>query len=134
AGGDPARDQPGARAEAVRRVLRVDPALDGAAAMDDLLLTERQRLARRHADLLPDQVDAGHQFRYRVLHLNACVHLDEEEVVLLVEQELARPGVVVAGGPAHLHRRLADGPPHALREVWGGRLLHQLLMPALERT
>ena len=45
------------------------------------------------------QVDAGDQFRDRVLDLDAGVDLDEVEAVSLVHQELAGAGVLVAGRP-----------------------------------
>ncbi len=56
----------------------------------DVLLRKRQRLARGHADLRLDQVDAGHHLGDRVLDLDPGVHLDEVEVVVLVDDELDR--------------------------------------------
>ena len=58
---------------------------------------KRQLLAGGDADLLAHQVDAGDQFGHRMLDLDAGVDLDEVEVVVLVDQELAGAGVVVAG-------------------------------------
>jgi len=78
--------------------------------------------------------DASHQFRHRMLDLNASIYLDEVEFVVLVEQELAGAGVVVAGRLHHLHRRGADCCPHILRQVRRRRFLDEFLMPSLERT
>ena len=85
AGRLPARDQAGRRAEVGGGVLGVDAALDGAAAVHDVLLREAQLLAGGDADLLAHQVDAGDQFRDRMLDLDAGVDLDEVEVVVLVD-------------------------------------------------
>ena len=54
-----------------------------------------------------DEVDAGHQLRHRMLDLDAGVDLDEVEIVLLVDEELAGAGVVVAGRLDQAHGRLA---------------------------
>ncbi len=130
----PRRDHPGARAEVGVHVLGVHPHLDRRPAVDDVLLLERQLLPRRHADLLADQVYAGHQFRHRVLDLDAGVHLDEVELVVAVHEELARPGRVVPGRLRQPHRTLAHGDAHRVRQVRRRRLLHQLLVAALERA
>ena len=56
----------------------------------------------RDADLALHQIDAGHEFRHRMLHLNARVDFDEVEIAVLVHQELDRARVGVAdarGGP-----------------------------------
>ena len=59
---------------------------------------ERQRLAGGDPDLLLDQVDPGDHLGDGVLDLDPGVDLDEVEVVVGVDQELAGPGVDVAGG------------------------------------
>ena len=63
----------------------------------DVVLGERQRLARGDPDLLGDEVDARHQLGDGVLDLQAGVHLEEEELAVLVE-ELDGAGVEVAAG------------------------------------
>ena len=50
------------------------------------------------------QVDAGDQLGHRMLHLDARVHLDEVELVVLVE-ELERAGAAVADRLAGLDAR-----------------------------
>ena len=112
-GGCQRRDRPGtgrkslAGSSALMRHSMARPALD------DVLLREPQLLAGRDADLLADQVDAGDQLRDRVLDLDAGVDLDEVEVVVLVHEELAGAGVVVAGlpWPAGPRRRRCPGGP-----------------------
>ena len=83
---------------------------------DDVVLGERQRQARGHPDLLGDQVDARHHLGDRVLDLEAGVHLEEEELAVLVE-ELDGAGVVVAGGDGDLDGGLA----HLLADLGGER-------------
>ena len=46
------------------------------------------------ADLLDDEIEPGDHLGHRVLHLQARVHLDEEELAVLVE-ELDRAGAAV---------------------------------------
>ena len=68
----------------------------------------RQRLARRDEQLRLDDVDAGHEFGDRMLDLHAGVHLDEVELVVLIE-ELERAGVAVADFAAGPGAALAHG-------------------------
>ena len=51
-----------------------------------VVLGERQRLAGRDPDLLGDEVEPGHHLGDRVLDLEPGVHLEEEEVAVLVEE------------------------------------------------
>ena len=69
-------------------VLGVDPHLDGVATAlgEDLVLRHRQGLAGRHADLPLDEVDAGDRLGHRVLDLQAGVHLEEEELAILIDE------------------------------------------------
>ena len=57
-----------------------------------------QRLARRDAELLPDDIHAGHHLGDAVLNLESRVHLEEPEVPVRVVEELAGRGVAQAGG------------------------------------
>ena len=52
----------------------------------DVVLCVGKVAACRHAQLLLHQVEAGDGLRHRVLHLEARVHLDEEELAILVEE------------------------------------------------
>ena len=97
-------------------------------------LGERKRLALRHPELQPHEVDPGHGLGDGMLDLNARVHLQEIELSLLVEQEFdgARPDIAdrlggADGGCAHAHSKF-------LRDRRGGRFLDDLLMAALDRA
>ena len=93
-------------------ILGVDPAFDRVAAPHDVALPEAQLLAGGDADLLLHDVDAGDHLGHRVLDLDARVHLDEEELVVLV-QELERAGAAVADLAARLGAALADARQRA---------------------
>ena len=71
---------------------------------------KRQPLSRRDPQLLRDEVDAGDQLRDGMLDLEPRVDLEEVEAPRLVEQELRRAGVPIAGRPRHLDRRRATAP------------------------
>ena len=68
--------------ETSRGILRIDPALDRVPCPADVLLPERERLARGDEDLLADEVNPRHDLSDRVLDLDACVHLEEEVLAL----------------------------------------------------
>ena len=59
----------------------------------DVLLRVRERLARRHKDLLPDQIDPRDELRDRVLDLDPRVHLQEPVVAVPIEQALDVPAL-----------------------------------------
>src|SRR5256714_2014144 len=120
--------------EILRRVLRVDAHLDGGAALRDLVLRERQRLAGRHAQLGGPQIEARDLFRDRMLHLQPRVHLEKVEAALRVLQELERARIDVPDG-ARARDRGVHQPALGLRlEVRRRRLLHELLMTPLDRA
>ncbi len=88
-----------------------------------------------HQDLAAYEVDAGHHFSDRVLHLDARVHFDEEVLVAIhVEQELDRPGAAIVDGAAEGGGRFADLPAECLGQVDARRDLHHLLVAALHRA
>ena len=89
---------------------------------------------RRHEELGADEVDAGDHLRNAVLDLQARVHLDEVEALVLVDEELdrARPDV------PHFGREPDGCRGHrvARRRVKprGGRFLYELLPASLQRA
>ncbi len=97
------------------RVLGVPAHLDGVPVGAHVVLVDPQRLAGGDPQLQRDEVEAGDELGDRVLDLQAGVHLEEEEgrfgVVEggAVEQELDRPGALVADGrgPRRRPRRRA---------------------------
>ena len=96
----------------------------------DLLLGHRERLAGGDAHLLAHQVDAGHGLRDGVLHLDAGVHLEEEEL-LARDEVLQGAGAGVADGRGGRDRRLAHAAAQVVRDDGARGLLDQLLVAAL---
>ncbi len=112
------------------RVLGVDADLDRVPEAPDVLLAQPERLPGCDPDLPGDEVEAGHQLRDGVLHLEPRVHLEEVELPVL-EQELDGAGVLVAARPGDPHRRLAHGLTDVVGEVGGRALLDELLVAPL---
>ncbi len=132
-----AKQGPGLRQETARRILGVDTTLDGVAALRQILLAPRQRLAGGDRELGLDQVDADDRFGDRVLDLEPGVDLEEVEpgvVALAFQQELDRAGVLVAGRGGGGHRGGAHPRPQRRRERRARRFLDHLLMTALGRA
>ncbi len=122
------------RQETGRRILGVDPALDGVATQRDLILGKGQALARRDGKLQLDEVQSGHQFGHRVLDLQAGIHLQEAEVPGGIEQEFDRPGPDIADRPRRRDRRRAEPRPQSHIHGGRGRFLDDLLVATLDRA
>ena len=112
------------------RVLRVQPHLD---CMASKLWQRRQRAAFGELELGGDEVEPGDELRDRVLHLDATVELQEEELAA-VEDELGGAGAAVRDCPGERDRRLAHRRAQHLVERRRGRLLQHLLVAALHRA
>ena len=97
------------------RILRVEPRLDGVALepCNSLL----QRFACGDAELLADDVDAGHELGHRMLDLDSAVQLEEVEVPP-VQHELDGACAPVADRASERDRRLAH--PASQLAVEGG--------------
>ncbi len=130
-------DAAGRGQEIVLRILRVDARLDRRAAPDDVLLPERQGLARGHPELPLDEVEAGHRLRDGMLDLEPRVHLEEVEVPQgpgRVGDELDRSRPLVARGERRVGRRLRHGRAGLLRQAGRRALLDHLLVAPLQRA
>src|SRR5262249_28739081 len=75
----------GRRAEG-NRVFGVDAALNRMAVEFHVALLDCKAAASRDANLLEDQVNIGDHLSYRMLDLDACVHLDEVEFAFFIEK------------------------------------------------
>ena len=134
-------DAPVIGREIVGRILRGHPRLHGVPHARHVLLLGQlhhftvQFAALRHLNLRPHEVDTGHHFRDRVLHLNARVHLDEVPLLgIHVVQELHRTGVVVPNVLGQLHGRGAQLAAHRFIQRHTGGNFHHLLVAALHRA
>jgi hypothetical protein len=128
----PPGDATGRRREG-RRVLGIDPALEGVAAAGDLRLREPQRLSPGDTDALGHDVDPCRHLGHGMLDLDPRVHLDEEERVVL-DQELERADALVADPSTGLGAAGADIGHDIVGEAGRRRLLQDLLVTALERA
>ena len=70
-----------------------------------------------------------------MLDLQAGVHLDEVEGAVVLDQELHRASAGIADGAREPYgRRFAHFRPQRIGQAGGGRLLDDLLVPALDRA
>jgi hypothetical protein len=90
--------------------------------------------ARGDAELLAHQVDARDLLGDRVLDLEARVHLEEGDRAVLRHEELARAGADVADLPEDRLGRGVELRVLLVGEERRGRLLHELLVAALQRA
>jgi hypothetical protein len=135
--GDPSE----VRNELVLRILGRHAALHREPAGVDLLLRRDpdRRVVHRQAlgdqDLRPDEVDAGHHLRDRVLDLDARIDLDEVELLLVdVDQELDGRGVHELRLRDERDRGLAERLAEQRVEIRRGGDLDDLLMAPLHRA
>ncbi len=123
--------------EAVGRVLGRDPALQRRTPQHDLVLRQPQ-LGQGRAGGDPhlrlDEVDIGDLLGHGVLDLDAGVHLDEDPIALVVEQELDRPGTRVVDRLGELDRIGAHPVTDVGIEAGRRGQLDDLLVPALDRA
>ncbi len=115
------------------RVLGVEAGLDGVAGEPGRGGGFRDGLAGGHPQLLADQVDPGDLLGHGVLHLEAGVDLEEEELAgVVVHQELDGAGGAVADGPGQLQGGVAHGAAEVGIDHGRRRLLEHLLVAALD--
>ena len=99
-----------------------------------IALRDAEQLARGRADHRLHDVDAGDRLGDRVLDLHARVHLEEVEVIVAVDQELAGAGAHVVHGASRRDRRSAHPLAQLVRDAVARRLLDHLLVTALDRA
>src|SRR5439155_11436692 len=124
-------DGAGGRQESVRRILASDAALDGPSARRKVFLSEGEPLAAGDAQLPLDQINTGDELRDRMLDLDPRVHLEEVEVSVRIQQELARTGVHVACGLCGGNRRGTHSRAQLRGDRDAGCLLDHLLVSTL---
>eukprot|EP00754_Rhynchopus_humris_P039735 Rhum_TRINITY_DN22840_c0_g1::Rhum_TRINITY_DN22840_c0_g1_i1::g.176253::m.176253 len=122
------------RGVVARGVLGVHTALGGPAVDLDVLLAHRQVQALGRAEHLVHQVQARDLLRHRVLDLQTRVHLEEVEVLVLVDKHLNRAGRVVVDRARERHSLLTHRGTRVRVDEGRGCLLDDLLVPALDRA
>ena len=93
-----------------------------------------QRSTGRQAELLRDDVEAGHQLRDAVLDLEPGVDLEEPGRAVRPAEELGGGRVLETGGGRDPDRAVVQIAPLVGRQAGRRRLLDQLLVAALERA
>ena len=91
-------------------------------------------LPSRDANLFLHNVDARTHFRDGMLHLDACVHLQEVKIQVLIDQELHRSSIAIANGFAQLDSSFAHLLAFLLGQRRRRRFLNNFLITALNST
>ena len=120
--------------EIAERILGVDAQFHRPAGQRDVLLRDRELLAGGDADHLLDEIDAGDEFGDGMFDLQARVHLQEVEALVLAGDEFDRAGGIVVHGFRQRDRLLAHLAAGGLVEQRRRRFLDDLLVAALDRT
>jgi len=125
--------------EACRHVFGVEPGLESMACQLNLILDERQGLTACHPQLPFHQIQAGHGFGDRMLHLEPRIHFHEPEAVGAkalrpIDDEFHRSGTGIADRFGGLDGCRTHGGAHLRRHAGRRGLLDHLLMTTLQRT
>jgi hypothetical protein len=96
------------------------------------LLPQAQALPLGHGELLGNEVDPGDDFRDRVLHLDARVHLEKVKFVARgIDEEFDRTGTPVAEPCRQAQRRFVQCAPQARTQKRRRGFLDDLLVAPL---
>ena len=102
--------------EIARWIFGIDAGFDRPAIEFDVGLLEAEGFAIGRADHLLNEIDAGDEFRDRMLDLQAGVHLQKEKALVLACDELDRAGRIVIHGLSERHCLLAHFLPRGFIE------------------
>src|SRR5579875_946983 len=97
----------------------------------DLLLPNRQWLARSDQQLVPHEVEACNQLSHRVLNLQACIHLKKIILLFGIEHELKRASVHIPRGLSETDGSRSHFFSQRRRQRNRWTLLNNLLVAAL---
>ena len=122
------------RQEAALGILGVDARLDGMAVDRQLVLPQREPLARGHPELPLDEIDAGDHFGDRMLDLQPRIHLHEVEPAVLLGDELDGARADVADRLRRRDRGFAHRAAALRRHAGCRRLFQHLLVAPLHRA
>ena len=115
-------------------VFGIDATFHGHAAQLNVGLLERQRLTGGHANLRLDQIDAGDHFSHWMFDLNAGVDFDEVKIILLIDDELDGPSILIVGFGHQARGRFANRGARLLRQQRRRAFFDQLLVSTLHRA
>src|SRR5208337_396110 len=112
------------------RAFRIDAALDRMAVKLHVALRESEIAACGYANLFEHEIDVRDHLGHRMLDLDACIHLDEIEFSVLV-QELDGTNTEIFKLPHCLRGRLSDEIARCFVERRARTFLPDLLVSAL---
>ena len=115
-------------------IFGVKPILNRPAADFQIVLPDRQLLARGDTDHLLNKVHAGDQFGHRMLNLKASVHFEKIEILFSIYDEFHRSGAGVTHRMGQRERLFAHGLARLGIQERRRRFFHHLLVPALNRA
>ena len=78
------------------------------------------------------QVKSAGQLSHRMFNLQPCVHFEEIEIRVLINQEFDRSGVAIGGCFGYTDRDVAHLTAHCRANDWRWRLLQHLLVTPLD--
>ena len=122
------------RQEPAIGIFGIKPVLDRPAVQLHIVLRDRQLLAACDPDHLLHQVHPGDQLGHGMFHLQTGVHLQEIEILVAIDDEFHRPGTGIAHRPGQRDRLFAHRLAGGVVQERAGRLFHNLLVAALDRT
>src|SRR3569833_846044 len=129
----PRMDESRVRAKALLGNLGVDAAFVCVVSEYNVRLLKPQRLAGRDPELLLYQVDSRDALGHGMFDLDAGIHLEKiKSLRILVKDEFARPGILVADVAGEADSGLADILAQRRRDAGCRCFLDDFLMPALK--
>ena len=124
--------------EIVIGVFGANPCFNRVALNPQIGLLQRQRFARRDAQLPFDQIQSGNRFGDGVFDLQARVHLHKEEIHrtirALFDDKFDRSRADIINRPRRRNRRRAHFFAQGLRHTRSGRFFQHFLVTALHRA
>ena len=100
----------------------------------DLFLAHADGFATGDAQLLGNQINTRDHFGYRMLNLDAGVHLHEVEAPTAIKQEFHRSSALVMNAAGGSNCGFTHAQPQFWIQGWAGGLLQQFLVTTLNRT
>src|SRR5215831_3929437 len=122
------------RQEVAHGILRIHAGLYRPSRQLDVALFELELLARRDTNHLLDQIHARHKFSNGMLDLQARIHFEKIEALVLPDDELDSARGIVADSLGEGDRLLAHSLAHRRIDERTWRLFHDFLIAALDRA
>src|SRR4029453_16505749 len=69
------------------RIFGIDSAFERVTTELNIALLVRQTVAGRNQNLISDDVETGHHFGYRMLHLDSRVHFHEIKILAVINEK-----------------------------------------------